>query len=112
MSNRNKPLKSATDLTNKEQQENLLYVLDIFPGLYCRRVKAGDSPPVSTISQPVLLIAFATNGTHAYTRRGLSEPVDSGTVNQNRKPSSAEPYLKDRGFIQTAGRYLGWSDQR
>lgn len=64
MSNRNKLLKPATDLTTKEKQDNLLYVLDIFPGLYCQRVKAGGSPPVSTISQPVLFIDFATNNTH------------------------------------------------
>jgi len=66
MSNRNRTLNLDTGLT-KEQKKILLYMLDIFPGLYCQRVTAGDSPPVSTISQPVFLFSFATNGTHAHT---------------------------------------------
>jgi len=112
MSNRDKSLKPDTDLMTEEQQENLLYIMDIFPGLYCQRVTVGDSRPVSAISQPILLIAFATNDTHTHTRWDLPEPVDSGTVHQNRKPSPARPHSMGRGFIQTAGKYLGLSNRR
>ena len=55
-----KLLKPATDLVTRVQQESLIYMLDIFPGLYCQRVTTGACPPVSTISQPVLLVAFDT----------------------------------------------------
>jgi hypothetical protein len=63
-----KLLKPATDLATKVQQESLLYLLDIFPGLYCQRVTTGACPPVSIISQPVLLVAFDSSQDQARTQ--------------------------------------------
>ncbi len=55
-----KQLKLTTDLATPEQQNNLGYLLDIFPGLYCQRVELENFLPPLTISQPVILVAFAT----------------------------------------------------
>lgn len=107
MSNRGKRLKPATDLATKEQQENLVYVLDISPGLYCQRVTAGDSPSVSTISQPVLLVIFAANDAHMNTQHDISEPANSETVDQNPKPLPARPDSKSRVLVKTAKRIFG-----
>jgi hypothetical protein len=60
MSNGHKLLKPDIDLRSREQQDAFVYVLEVFPGLYCQRVTAGDALPVSTMSQPLLLVAFAT----------------------------------------------------
>ena len=53
-----KTLKPTTELTTLERQRSLIYLLDIFPGLYCQRVTAAGPQPVSTTSQPVLLVTF------------------------------------------------------
>lgn len=107
MSNRHKLLKPVSDLATLEQRENLRYVLDIFPGLYCQRVTTGDSPPASTISQPILLVDFAASDTHAPQTQGdPSELVDVGTVNQNQKAPPARPQSKTYGFFQAAAKSI------
>jgi hypothetical protein len=108
MSNGHKVLKPDIDLRTREQQEALVYVLEVFPGLYCQRVTAGDALPVLTMSQPLLLVAFATAEPPAPTRRDVPEPANPGTVNQIRHPSPARSDPKGRGFIQARRRYLGF----
>ncbi|KAH8807945.1 hypothetical protein F5884DRAFT_349945 [Xylogone sp. PMI_703] len=101
LSNYGKLLKPANELTTEEAREKLLYVLDIFPGLYCQRVTAGDSLPVSTISQPILLVAFASKEVPTHKELGLAEPADSDRTNQNRAtlPVHSESPSRSRGII-------------
>jgi hypothetical protein len=109
LSNRDKFLKPATELTTGEEIESLLYVLDIFPGLYCQRVTAGESLPHSTINQPILLIAFTGKENHTHKDQGLSEPVDPDKTNQNRTTSPSRPgsSTRGRGFIDSMKTKLG-----
>jgi hypothetical protein len=51
------------DLATEEQRANLLYVLDVFPGLYCRQVEAGDVQSVTTLTEPRVLVTFANSRT-------------------------------------------------
>jgi hypothetical protein len=112
LSNRGKFLKPANELTTREEKENLLYVLDIFPGLYCQRVTAGDSLPLSTINQPILLVAFASKGDCTHKQQGLSEPVDPDKPNQNRttSPSRLVSTGPGRRLIGTVKTKLGLSE--
>jgi hypothetical protein len=107
MSNGDKLLKPDIDLRTREQQEALVYVLEVFPSLYCQRVTAGDALPVLTMSQPLLLVAFATAEPPAPTQRDVPEPANPRTVNQIRQSSPARPDSKGRGFIQVGRKYLG-----
>jgi hypothetical protein len=110
LSNRDKLLKPANELTTREEKESLLYVLDIFPGLYCQRVTAGDSPPPSTINQPILLVAFASKEAHPHSQQGLSTPVDPDKSNQNRTTSPSRPVStgRDRGIIDNLKTKFGF----
>ncbi|PMD42776.1 hypothetical protein L207DRAFT_632502 [Hyaloscypha variabilis F] len=110
LSNRDKLLKPANELTTREEKESLLYVLDIFPGLYCQRVTAGDSPPPSTINQPILLVAFASKEAHPHNQQGLSTPVDPDKSNQNRTTSPSRPVStgRDRGIIDNLKTKFGF----
>jgi hypothetical protein len=112
LSNRNKFLKPANELTTREEKESLLYVLDIFPGLYCQRVTAGNSLPLSTINQPILLVAFASKETHTHKQQDLSAPVDPDKTNQNQTTSPSRPVStgRGRGFIDTWKTKLGLSE--
>lgn len=58
LSARGKQLKPATDLVVEEQRRSLVYVLDIFPGLYCQRMTPAGSQPRTTVSQSVLIVDF------------------------------------------------------
>ncbi|KAH6671164.1 hypothetical protein B0J14DRAFT_656150 [Halenospora varia] len=112
MSNRDRFLKPANELTTREEKESLLYVLDIFPGLYCQRVTAGDSLPLSTVNRPILLVAFASKENHTHKQQGLSEPVDPDKTNQNRTKSPSRPVStsRGRGFIDSVKTKLGLSE--
>lgn len=107
MSNGDKLLKPDIDLRTREQQEALIHVLEVFPGLYCQRVAAGDALPVLTMSHPLLLVAFATAEPPAPTRRDVPETASPGAINRIRHPSPARPDSKGHGLIQVGRRYLG-----
>ena len=109
LTNRNKLLKPANELATREEKERLLYLLDIFPGLYCQRVTAGDTPPLSTISQPILLVAFASKENRTHKQQGLAEPVDPNKANPNRIKSSSRPASTGggHGFIDSLKTTLG-----
>lgn len=38
--------------------DSLVYILDVFPGLYCSRVDVDKFLPDKVINQPVLLVSF------------------------------------------------------
>ncbi|OBT43285.1 hypothetical protein VE00_06924 [Pseudogymnoascus sp. WSF 3629] len=97
LSARGKSLKPATDLVRDEQRRRLLYVLDVFPGLYCQRVNAEGLSPVSTISQPELLVSFANNDTR--TPRECAEALDQTVGRHNQGTRS-------KGFFNTAFGYI------
>ena len=66
-----KQLKPATDLATLDQQQNLAYVLDVFPGLYCERISPAGSQPRTTVNKPVLIVGFLTGAAQNHT-----EPLD------------------------------------
>ncbi|KAH8767805.1 hypothetical protein F5882DRAFT_509748 [Hyaloscypha sp. PMI_1271] len=99
LSKRGKLLKEDTDLTTKEEQESLCYMLDIFPGLYCQRVAAGSSPLSSTISQPILLVAFATEDGLGRTQQSHSVPSNPETSTQNGYASATHPVSPGRRLV-------------
>jgi hypothetical protein len=87
-----KLLKPAIDLATRVQQESLTYLLDIFPGLYCQRVTTGACPPVSTISQPVLLVAFDSSQGQARTQPeiGQNDAHLQYEMEENSQPTQLE----------------------
>lgn len=73
LSARAKQLKPATDLVTPDQQQSLAYVLDIFPGLYCRRMTPAGSQPRTTVSKPVLIVSFVPGVSRD--RTDFSDPI-------------------------------------
>ena len=55
-----KQLRPSTDLVKLDQQQSLIYVIDIFPGLYCQRVTPAGSLPRTTVSKAVLIVDFVS----------------------------------------------------
>ena len=69
-----KQLKPETDLATSDQQRNLGYVLDIFPGLYCQKWTPADPQPRATVSKPVLIVSFVSRGGPQRRKRPL-DPI-------------------------------------
>ena len=68
-----KQLKPATDLVTPDQQRSLVYILDIFPGLYCQRMTPAGSQPRTIVSEPVLVVTFVSGVSR--NRPDPSEPI-------------------------------------
>jgi hypothetical protein len=113
LSKRGKLLNQDTDLTTREEQQSLCYMLDIFPGLYCQRVAAASSPLSSTISQPIILVAFATEDALDRTQECHSVPSNPKTSTQNRNASATRPASTGRssGVLHTLKNYIGLKQQ-
>lgn len=73
LSARGKQLKTATDLATPDQQRSLVYMLDIFPGLYCQRMTPAGFQPRTTVSKPVLIVSFVSGVSQQYT--GTSDSI-------------------------------------
>jgi hypothetical protein len=58
LSENRKTLKPANDLATRDQKESLMYILDLYPGLYCSRVDVDELKPALTIAQPVLIVGY------------------------------------------------------
>jgi hypothetical protein len=88
-------------------------MLDIFPGLYCQRVAAGSSPLSSTISQPILLVAFATEDGLDRTQQSHSVPSNPETSTQNRNASATRPVSTGRSssVFHSLKNYIGLKQQ-
>ena len=67
LSARGKQLKTATDLATPDQQRSLVYMLDIFPGLYCQRMTPSGFQPRTTVSKPVLIVSFDSGVSQQHT---------------------------------------------
>ena len=59
LSTSRRTLKPANNLASKDQKGSLIYILDVYPGLYCSRVDVDKFLPAMTISRPILLVGFA-----------------------------------------------------
>ncbi|KFY86900.1 hypothetical protein V500_07320 [Pseudogymnoascus sp. VKM F-4518 (FW-2643)] len=71
LSARGKQLKTATDLATPDQQQSLVYMLDIFPGLYCQRMTPAGFQPRTTVNKPVLIVSFDSGVSQQHT-----DPLD------------------------------------
>lgn len=79
-------LKPATDLATNNQQRSLAYVLDPFPELYCQRVTPASPQPMTTVSQPVLVVTFVPGTSPA-------DRTDSGAVMGGKNKGTSSHWL-------------------
>jgi hypothetical protein len=114
-----KQLKTATDLATPDQQRRLVYVLDIFPGLYCQRMTPAGSQPRTTVSKPVLIVSFVSDVSQQHT--DPSDPITSmdgetsvylpNTVQTHRSTDADRRVMKDgQAPARTAPNSLGAED--
>jgi hypothetical protein len=109
-------LKPATDLT-RDETDRLVYLLDVFPGLYCQRVDSENSSTVYTIAQPVLLVTIPSSdppATKNSSELGGNASLGSGQQSLARSSSYLEGHdasrlqkdhssnSKARGMVNTA----------
>lgn len=66
-----KQFKIAADLATPDQQRRLVYILDIFPGLYCQRMTPAGFQQRTTVSKPVLIVSFVSD-----VSQRLTDPSD------------------------------------
>jgi hypothetical protein len=96
-----KQLQPAIDLVTQEKQQNLTYVLDIFPGLYFQRMKPAGPQPRITNRKPVLIVSMVPGSF----RHGTN-PSDPTTL-INRETSVTQPAsLQSYPSANTAGRVM------
>lgn len=73
--------------------DRLVYLLDVFPGLYCQRVDSENSSTVYTIAQPVVLVTFLSSDPPATTNSSeFGGNASLGTEQQSLARNSS--YLK------------------
>jgi hypothetical protein len=87
LSGNRKTLKPANDLATKDKENSLIYILDLYPGLYCSRVDVDNFLPALTITQPVLLVGF--NAPNLRTGSPESQPRARSEDGGQSKRSSA-----------------------
>lgn len=68
-----KQLKTEADLATPDQQQRLVYILDIFPGLYCQRMTSAGFQPRTTVNEPVLIVSFVSDLAQQHT--DPSDPI-------------------------------------
>lgn len=73
LSARGKQLRTEADLATPDQQQRLVYILDIFPGLYCQRMTPAGFQPRTTVNNPVLIVSFASDLSQQHT--DPSDPI-------------------------------------
>lgn len=102
LSARGKVLKTATDLATSAQQRSLVYMLDIFPGLYCQRMTPAGSQPRTTVNKPVLIVSFVSDvSQHTYTSDpiirmdGETSVPPPNTVQSHRSTDAGRRVMKD-----------------
>ena len=100
LSARGKQLKTATDLATPDQQRSLVYMLDVFPGLYCQRMTPAGFQPRTTVSKPVLIVSFDSGVSQQHTDpimrvdRETSVPLPN-TVQTHRSTDGDRRVMKD-----------------
>jgi hypothetical protein len=97
-----KDLKPTKDLATKDQQDSLIYILDVYPGLYCSRVDVDKFLPVMVISRPILLVGFAASNV-----RGGDPALEPRASSEDGRQPRGSPAAKGSSMRDKFSGFIG-----